>query len=173
MSSVLGSDLSGAGKAGVPGLSANLPGSGHALRYEPVGDARSVNERLDASLVPADRSLFEVALRRSVSNWIFHLPAAIGALWLSTVIVGLSYVVSALLAMLVLVVLVPAVVAVALAAPNVILRPLTRKGRQGYLWFLATTLMHGLDCGVYFACLFLLARAVGFAHVFRLSDLPL
>ena len=56
-------------------------------------------------------------------------------------------------------------VAVALAAPQVVFRPFTRRGRNGYLWFWATTLMEILDCSVYGTCLFLLARAGGYAHV--------
>jgi hypothetical protein len=44
-------------------------------------------------------------------------------------------------------------------------RPFTRRGRYGYFWFWGTTLMEVLDCGVYGTCLFLLARAGGFAHV--------
>jgi hypothetical protein len=172
MSGVLGPGLSGVGKPGTPGLSANLHGRGHEMRYHAIEDARSVSERLDVSLVPADRSLFEVALRRSLGNWIFHAPATIAVLWLSTVIVDLALVTSALLGMLVLVSLVPAVVSVAIAAPRVLIRPLTARGRRGYFWFLATTVMGVLDCAVYGTCLFLLARAAGIAHVFPSSALP-
>lgn len=173
MSGVLGSGLSGAGKAGTPGLSANLHGRGHEMRYHAIEDARSVSERLDASLVPADRSLFEVALRRSLGNWIFHVPATIAVLWLSTVIVDLAFVTSALLAVFVLVALVQAVVSIAVAVPNVLFRPFTARGRRGYAWLCATTLFGLLDCVVYGTCLFLLARAAGVAHVFPLSALPL
>jgi hypothetical protein len=41
----------------------------------------------------------------------------------------------------------------------VLFRPLTARGRSGYLWFLATTVMAVLDCAVYGTCIFLLARA--------------
>jgi hypothetical protein len=119
--------------------------------------------------VPADRSLFEVAIRRSITNWVFFVPATMGALWLSTVIVDLALVTSVLLSLLVLGSLVPSLVSVALAAPKVVFRPLMRNGRQGYLWFWATTLMQILDCGVYGTCLFLLARAGGFAHILPLG----
>jgi hypothetical protein len=148
-----------------PGLSANLHGAGHELRYHAIDDARSVQERLDASLVPPDRSLFEIAIRRSIGNWMFHVPATVAVLWLSTVITDLALVTSLLLGVLVLVALIPALVAVALAAPKVLFRPLTRSGRRGYLWFLATTLMAVLDTLVYGTCLFLLARAGGVAHL--------
>ena len=87
--------MSGAGSAGTPGLSTNLQGGGHEMRYHAIEDARSINERLDASLVPPDRSLFEVAIHRSLGNWIFHVPATIAVLWLSTVIVDLALVTSA------------------------------------------------------------------------------
>ncbi len=148
-----------------PGLSSTLHGAGHELRYHAIDDARSVQERLDASLVPPDRSLFEIAIRRSIGNWIFYVPATVAVMWLSTVITDLALVTSVLLGVLVLVALVPALVAVALAAPKVLFRPLTRNGRHGYLWFLATTLMWVLDALVYGTCLFLLARAGGIAHL--------
>ena len=163
MSGVLGPRLSG-----TPGLSANLHGGGHELRYHAIEDARSVAARLDASLVPPDRTLFEVALRRSLGNWIFHVPATIAVLWLSTVIVDLALVTSVLLGVLVLVAFVPAMVSVALAIPRVLLRLFTVRGRNGYFWFWATTLMAILDCAVYGTCLFLLARAGGFAHLLPL-----
>jgi len=148
-----------------PGLSATLHGVGHELRYHAIDDARSVQQRLDASLVPPDRSLFEIAIRRSIGNWIFHVPATVAVLWLSTVITDLALVTSVLLGVLVLVAAIPSLVSVALAVPKVIFRPLTRNGRHGYLWFLATTLMTGLDVLVYGTCLFLLVRAGGFAHL--------
>ena len=148
-------------------MSSNLHGGGHELRYHAIDDARSVAERLDASLVPPDRCLFEVAIRRSRGNWIFHVPATIAVLWLSTVIVDLALVTSVLLGALVLVSFIPAVVSVALAAPQVLLRPFTARGRRGYFWFWATTLMGMLDCAVYGTCLFLLARAAGFAPILR------
>jgi len=152
-------------RPGVPGLSANLHGRGHELRYHAIDQSLSVDELLDASLVPPDRSLFEVAIRRSLGNWIFFVPATIAALWLSTVIADLAFVTSMLLGLLVLGSAIPAVVSVALAAPKAIFRPLTQRGRSGYLWFWATTIMEILDCGVYGTCLFLLARAGGFAHL--------
>ncbi len=120
--------------------------------------------------MPADRSRFEVALRRVLGNWIFFVPATIGVLWLSTVIADLATVTSVLLSVLVLAAFVPSAIAVALAVPRIFLRPCTRHGRAGYLWFLATTVMEALDCGVYGTCLFLLARAGGFAHA--LPELP-
>jgi hypothetical protein len=166
MSGVLGPP-SGA-RPGAPGLSANLHGRGHELRYHAIDASPGVEERLDASLVPPDRSLFEVAIRRSVGNWIFFVPATIAVLWLSTVIVDLALVTSVLLSILVLGSLIPSAVAVALAAPQAFFRPFTRRGRHGYLWFWATTAMELLDCGVYGTCLFLLARAGGFAHVLPL-----
>ena len=132
------------------------------MRYHAIEDARSVTERLDASLVPPDRSLFDVAIRRSISNWIFHVPATIAVLWLSTVITDLALVTSVLLGVLVLVAWIPAVVSVLLAAPKVLVRPFTRHGRSGYFWFLATTFMAILDSLVYGVCLWLLARAGGF-----------
>ena len=135
------------------------------MRYHAIEDARSVQERLDASLVPPDQSLFDVAIRRSIGNWIFHVPATIGVLWLSTVIVDLALVTSVLLGVLVLVAWIPALVAVALAIPKVLFRPFTRQGRRGYFWFLATTVMAILDSVVYGTCLALLARAGGFAHL--------
>lgn len=159
------SGMWGPRSSGVPGLSTNLHGGAHELRYHAIEDARSVDQLLDASLVPPDRSLFEVAIRRSLANWIFFVPATIAVLWLSTVIVDLALVTSVLLALPVLGSLVRAAVAVLLAVPKVVLRPFTRRGRHGYLWFVATTLMAVLDCGVYGTCLFLLARAGGFAHV--------
>jgi hypothetical protein len=152
-----------------PGLSANLHGSGHELRYHAIEDARSVQERLDASLVPRDQSLFDVAIRRSISNWIFHVPATVAVLWLSTVITDLALVTSVLLGVLVLVAFIPAVVSVALAVPQVLIRPLTRHGRHGYVWFLATALMGVLDSLVYGTCLALLARAGGYAGLLPFS----
>ena len=163
MSGVLGPRLSGS-----PGLSTNLRGPGHQLRYHAIEDARSVAERLDASLVPPDRTLFEVAIRRSLGNWIFHVPSTVAILWLSTVISDLAFVTSVLLGVLVVVSLVPAAASVVLAVPRVPFRPFTARGRRGYLWFLATTAMEILDCGVYGTCLFLLARAAGFAYVLPL-----
>jgi hypothetical protein len=154
--------------SGLPGLSNHLHGGGHELRFHTIEDSRSVNEQLDARLVPADRSLFEVAIRRSLGNWIFFVPATIAVLWLSTVIVDLALVTSMLLGVLVLASAIPSAVAVALAAPKFFFRPFTRRGRQGYVWFLATAIMEALDCGVYATCLFLLARAGGFAHVLPL-----
>ena len=151
--------------SGVPGLSSHLHGGGHELRFHTIEDARTVDQQLDASLVPPDRSLFEVAIRRSLGNWIFFVPATIAVLWLSTVIVDLALVTSLLLSVLVIGSAIPSAVAVALAAPKVVFRPLTRNGRRGYVWFLVTTVMQALDCGVYATCLFLLARAGGFAHV--------
>jgi hypothetical protein len=160
MAGVLGPHPSGA-----PGLSNQLHGGGHELRFHTIEDARTVEQQLDARLVPPDRSLFEVAIRRSLGNWIFFVPATIAVLWLSTVIVDLALVTSLLLSVLVLGSGIPSAVAMALAAPKVVFRPLTRRGRAGYFWFVATTLMETLDCGVYGTCLFLLARAGGFAHV--------
>lgn len=164
MAGVLGSHPAGM-RPKAPGLSANLHGGGHELRYHAIDDARSVQQRLDASLVPPDRSLFEIAIRRSIGNWMFHVPATVAVMWLSTVIVDLALVTSVLLGVLVLVAWVPAVVAVVLAVPRVLLRPLTRNGRHGYLWFLATTVMAMLDSLVYGTCLFLLARAGGLSHL--------
>ncbi|MEB2284345.1 MAG: hypothetical protein B6D46_04600 [Polyangiaceae bacterium UTPRO1] len=129
-----------------------------------VGDFRHLEERLDVSLVPADRSRFEVAIRRSLGNWMFFVPATVGVIWLSTVIADLATVTSVLLSVLVLAALVPAAAAVGLAMPRLLVRPCTRRGRSGYLWFVATTVMATLDCGVYATCLFLLARAGGYAH---------
>ncbi len=151
-------------RPGLPGLSANLHGRGHELRFHAIDQSLRVDERLDASLVPPDRSLFEVAIRRSLGNWVFFVPATIAVLWLSTVLVDLAFVTSMLLGVLVLGSAIPAVVSVALAAPKAVFRPLTRQGRSGYLWFWATTVMELLDCGVYGTCLFLLARAGGVAH---------
>lgn len=150
------------------GLAVNLHGSGHALRYSPIEDVRSVDQRLDLSLVPPDRSLFEVAVRRSIGNWVFFAPAAIGVMWLATVISDLAVVTSVLLSVLVLGSLLPALAAVALAAPKLFLRLFTRDGRRGYLWFCCTTLMALLDCAVYGTCLFLLARVGGYAHLLPL-----
>ncbi len=152
----------------MPGLSANLHGRGHELRYHAIDQTPGVEEQLDASLVPPDRSLFEVAIRRSAANWMFFVPATIAVLWLSTVIVDLALVTSILLSLLVLGSLVPSLVSVACAAPKAVFRPFTRRGRQGYLWFWGTTVMEALDCGVYGTCLFLLARAGGFSHVLPL-----
>ncbi len=149
---------------GTPGLSSRLHGGGHGLRYHAIEDARHLEQQLDASLVPPDHTRFDVALRRSLANWVFFVPATIAVLWLSTVIPDLALVTSVLLSVLVLGALVPSVVAVALAAPNLFLRPLTRAGRSGYLWFIVTTVIEVLDCGVYVTCIFLLARAGGFAH---------
>jgi len=132
---------------------------GRPLRYRPIEDSATVEERLDASLVPADRSVFDVALHRSLANWAFHVPSTVAVLWLSTVIVDLAVVLSALLGALVLLSLVPAAVAVALAVPRVLFRPFTARGRFGYGWFLGTTTLAIVDCAVYGVCLFLLARA--------------
>lgn len=140
----------------VPGTSSGSP---RVFRYQPIDDSASVVERLDASLVPADRTLFEVALRGSLSNWMFHVPSTVAVLWLSTVIDDLAVVLSALLGALVLVALIPAAAMVVVSAPRVLFRPLTARGRAGYLWFLATTAMAMLDCAVYGTCVFLLARA--------------
>jgi hypothetical protein len=151
--------------AGRPGLSANLHGGRHELRHHAIEDARSASQRLDASLVLPDRSLFEVAIKRSLGNWAFFVPAAIAVLWLSTVIADLALVTSALLSILIVAALLPSATAVGLAAPRLVLRPFTRHGRRGYVWFCAATVMAALDCGVYATCLFLLARAGGFARV--------
>jgi hypothetical protein len=139
------------------------------MRYHAIEDARSVQERLDASLVPPDQSLFDVAIRRSISNWIFYVPATVGVLWLSTVITDLALVTSVLLGVLVLVAWIPALVSVVLAVPRVLIRPLTRRGRHGYLWFLATTLMAALDSLVYGTCLALLVRAGRLAELLPFS----
>lgn len=117
--------------------------------------------------MPRDRSRFDVALRRSLANWIFFVPASIGVLWLSTVIVELAQVTSVLLGVLVIAAVVPSAVAVVLALPRMVIRPFSRGGLQGYGWLLATTIMELLDCAVYGTCIFLLARAGGFA-----SSLP-
>jgi hypothetical protein len=154
--------------AGMPGLSSNLHGGSHELRFHAIDDARTLEQQLDASLVPPDRSRFEVAFKRSLGNWIFFVPATIGVLWLSTVIVDLALVTSVLLSVLVLGSALPSLAAVVLAAPRVLFRLFTRRGRAGYVWFLATTLMETFDCGVYGVCIFLLARAGGFAHVLPL-----
>ena len=111
------------------------------MRFHTIEDARNVNEQLDARLVLPDRSLFEVAIRRSLGNWMFFVPATIAVLWLSTVIVDLALVTSLLLSVLVIGSAIPSAVAVALAAPKVVFRPLTRNGRRGYVWFLMTTVM--------------------------------
>ncbi len=153
--------VGGSGSVGRVGLPATSTGVGRPVRYRPIDDA-SVENRLDASLVPADRSLFDVALHRSLSNWMFHVPSTVGVLWLSTVIEELAVVLGALLGAIVLVSFIPAAVSLLLAVPRVLFRPLTRRGRFGYPWFLGTTTMAALDCGVYGTCLFLLARA---AHV--------
>jgi hypothetical protein len=150
-------------RPGVPGLSPNLHGQGHELRYHSVEGLEKLEARLDASLVLPDRSRFEVAIRRSLANWVFFVPATIAVLWLSTVIVELALVTSVLLSVLIVAALVPSAVALVMAAPKMIFRPLTLRGRRGYLWFWATTVMEALDCGVYGVCLFLLARAGGFA----------
>ncbi len=138
------------------------------MRYHAIDEASSVDARLDASLVPPDRTIFEVAVRHSLGNWAFHVPATIAVLWLSTVIVDLALMTSLLLGALMLVSLLPALLSVALAVPRALFRPFTARGRNGYFWFVATTLMALLDCGVYGVCLFLLARAGGFAHVLPL-----
>ena len=163
MSGVWGSQPSGA-PAGTPGLSPRLQGPQHQLRPHTIGDFRHLEARLDASLVPADRSRFDVALRRSLGNWMFFVPATVGVLWLSTVIVDLATVTSVLLSVLVAAAMVPPAVAAGLAVPRLVVRPFTRHGRAGYLWFVVTTVMEALDCGVYATCLFLLARAGGFVH---------
>lgn len=150
-------------------MPATSSGGPRVFRYQPIDDSATIVERLDASLVPADRSLFEVAIRRSLSNWMFHVPSTVAVLWLSTVIVDLAVVLSALLGALVLVALVPAIVTVAVAVPRVLFRPLTARGRSGYLWFLATTAMAVLDCGVYGTCIFLLARAANFPLPLQLA----
>ena len=145
---------------GAPASSAR---AARPLRHWPIGDAASVRQRLDASLVPADRSVFDVALHRSLSNWMFHVPSTVAVLWLSTVIDDLAVVLSALLGALVLVSFIPAAATVVLAVPRVLFRPLTARGRFGYAWFVGTTTMAALDCAVYGTCLFLLARAAHFA----------
>lgn len=155
-------------KPSEPGLAVNLHGHGHELRYHAIEDARSVSQMLDASLVPPDRSLCEVAIRRASGNWMFFVPATIGVIWLSTVISDLAVVTSVLLSVLVLSSFLPAVAAVGLAAPRLVVRPFTRYGRPGYLWFWGTTLISVLDCCVYATCLFLLARAGGYAHMLPL-----
>lgn len=155
----------GEGRGGTPGLSSNLHGGDHELHYHSIDDPRSVAERLDASLVPPDRTLCEMAIQRALGNGIFHVPATIAVLWLSTVIVDLALVVSALLGVLVLVSLVPVLVSVALAVPKVLFRPFTARGRHGYFWFWATTVIEILDCAVQGTCLFLLARAAGVTQV--------
>jgi hypothetical protein len=144
-------------------LSVNLYTGGRPVRYTPIDDSLCVEARLDASLVPPDRSVCEVALKRSLGNWIFHVPATIGVLWLSTVIVDLAVVLSVMLGALVLTSAIPALISVLLAAPRVLTRPFTRRGRRGYVWFLGATTFSVLDCLVYGTCLFLLARAGGFA----------
>jgi hypothetical protein len=53
--------------------------------------------------------------------------------------------------------------------PQVLIRPLTRHGRHGYVWFLATALMGVLDSLVYGTCLALLARAGGYAGLLPFS----
>ena len=133
------------------------------VRYRPIEDGQSVEARLDASLVPPDRSLFDVALHRSLENWIFHVPATIAVLWLSTVVDELAVMLAVLLGGLVLIAFVPAVAALVLALPKLPIRVLSRRGRRAYGWFLATTVMAALDCTVYATCLFLLARAAGYA----------
>lgn len=168
MSGVLGPQPSGV-SGGAPGLSSRLHGRGHHLRYHVIDEAQNIEQRLDASLVPPDRTRADVALRRSVGNWVFFVPAAIAVLWLSTVIVELALVTSVLLSVLVLGVLVPSLAGVLLAIPKLVVRPLTRAGRAGYFWFVATTVIEMLDCGVYGTCLFLLARAGGFAHLLPLQ----
>jgi hypothetical protein len=151
-----------------PGLSVNLHGRGHELRYHAIEDARSVSQMLDASLVPPDRSLCEVAIRRAGGNWMFFVPATIGVAWLSTVISDLAVVTSVLLSVLLLSSFLPAAAAVGLAMPRLVVRPFTRYGRPGYLWFWGTTFVSVLDCCVYATCLFLLARAGGYAHMLPL-----
>jgi hypothetical protein len=155
-------------KPSEPGLAVNLHGRGHDLRYHAIEDARSVSQMLDASLVPPDRSLCEVATRRAFGNWVFFVPATIGVVWLSTVISDLAVVTSVLLSVLVLSSFLPAAAAVGLAVPRLVVRPFTRYGRPGYLWFWGTTLVSVLDCCVYATCLFLLARAGGYAHMLPL-----
>jgi hypothetical protein len=144
-------------------LSVNLYGGDRHVRYAPIDDSSSVEARLDASLVPPDRSVCEIALKRSLDNWIFTVPATIAVLWLSTVIVDLALVLSVMLGVLVLTTAIPALVTLLLALPRVLARPFTRKGRAGYLWFLVATGFSVLDCLVYSTCFFLLARAGGFA----------
>lgn len=163
MQGVLGPRVPGVGATDSPSLSAHLKGGTKPVLYTAIDDSLSVADRLDASLVPPDRSLFEVALRRSLGNWIFHVPSTIAVLWLSTVIVQLSVVLSGLLAILVLASAMPSSASVVLAAPRVLFRPFYARGRAGYFWFLGTTLMEVLDCLVYGTCLFLLARAAGLA----------
>jgi hypothetical protein len=102
-----------------PGLSVNLHGRGHELRYHAIEDARSVSQMLDASLLLLSSFL-------------------------------------------------PAAAAVGLAMPRLVVRPFTRYGRPGYLWFWGTTFVSVLDCCVYATCLFLLARAGGYAHMLPL-----
>ena len=149
----------GSGSVGRMGMPATSAGPARPVRYQPIGDSATVGERLDASLVAADRSLFDVALHRSLSNWMFHVPATVAVLWLSTVIDDLAVVLSGLLGAVVLVAFIPAAATVVLAIPRVVFRPLTSRGRFGYVWFLATTIMAALDCAVYGTCIFLLARA--------------
>jgi hypothetical protein len=144
-------------------LSANLHHGGHELRYHAIEDSSRVATRLDASLVPRDRTIFELAVRESIGNWIFHVPGTIAVLWLSTVIIDLALMTSLLLGALILISFVPAVVSMVLSVPRIFLRPFTKRGRNGYFWFIATTVMAVLDCAVYGVCLFLLARAAGFA----------
>jgi hypothetical protein len=152
-----------------------LPASsgGRPLRYRPIEDSTTVEQRLDASLMPPDRSVFEVALKRSLANWVFHVPSTIAVLWLSTVIEDLAVVLSALLGALVLLSLVPAAVTLSLAVPRVLFRPFTKRGRFGYGWFLGTTVMAAVDCAVYGVCIFLLARAAQLDLSLSLSSLPL
>lgn len=169
MSGVLGSSPAGP-PGGSPGLSSRLHGRGHHLRFHTIGDHRSLDERLEASLVPRDRSRFDVALRRSLGNWMFFVPATIGVLWLSTVIPELARVTSVLLGVLVVAAALPSVSSVVVALPQIAVRPFSRKTREGYLWFLVTLVMEGLDCAVYGTCILLLAHAGGFAQ--SLPSLP-
>ncbi len=129
------------------------------VRYTAIDESLSVVERLDASLVPPDRSLFEVAIRRSFGNWVFHVPATFAVLWLSTVIPQLAIVLGALLAILILTTILPSGTTAVLAAPAVLIRPFYARGRAGYLWFLGTTTLAALDVLVCASCLFILARA--------------
>ena len=120
--------------------------------------------------MPRDRSRFDVALRRSLGNWMFFVPATIGVLWLSTVIPELARVTSVLLGVLVVAAALPSVSSVVVALPQIAIRPFSRKTREGYFWFLVTLVMEGLDCAVYGTCILLLAHAGGFAQ--SLPSLP-
>jgi hypothetical protein len=131
----------------------------HAARHTLAPAEPSLEERLDASLVPPDRVQFQVALKVAASGWAFYGAASACVVWLSSVVWGIGVPVAAVFAIMLGALAVRPLIKLAVSLPLLFARVLRASGRRGYGWFVLTLVVAALDVAVYAGCLLWIGRA--------------